>query len=217
MWNEILPPCSQALASDPWKRAAQRAGRYQGEQQQPRPITQISPIDPKSLHVTAQKSFELIMSNTHHSEILKRSRSFDVLERLLQILQLLIDLALGLLSGLDGLRLEGLNRLDLSVDIVLLWLESAELLLEVVDDGLVLEHAAVVREVDSLWLLGQKLHLATGVVVALLECYESVGGISFEAELAAQAGPVDFGGCAALYEVLLAIHSRRVMGVLYAD
>jgi len=62
-----------------------------------------------------------------------------------------------------------------------------------------------VGEVDSLWLLGQELHLATGVIVALLEGYKSVGGVAFEAELAAQAGPVDFGGCAALYGGVLAI------------
>ena len=145
------------------------------------------------------------MSNTHHSEVLKRSRGLNVLESLLQVLQLLINLALGLLGSLDGLRLESLNRLDLPVDVVLLWLESVELLLEVVDDGLVLEHAAVVGEVDGLWLLGQDLDLAASVVVALLESYKSVGGVAFEAELAAQAGPVDFGGCAALYGGVLAI------------
>jgi len=62
-----------------------------------------------------------------------------------------------------------------------------------------------VAEVDGLWLLGQQLYLAAGVVVPLLEGYECVGGVAFEAELAAQAGPVDFGGCAALYRGVLAM------------
>lgn len=180
-WRSILPPCSQVLASGPWKRVARRAGRCPGEQQQPRPVTQISQIDPHPIHPPAQKIPPPTLSNTHHSEVLKRSRSLDVLERLLQILQLLINLALGLLSSLDGLRLECLDRLDLPVDVVLLRGEGVELLLEVVDDGLVLEDAAVVAEVDGLRLLGQQLHLAAGVVVALLEGYEGVGGVAFQA------------------------------------
>lgn len=47
------------------------------------------------------------------------------------------------------------------------------------------------------------MHLAAGVVVALLEGYEGVGGVALQAELGAQAGPVDFGGCAALYRGML--------------
>lgn len=43
------------------------------------------------------------------------------------------------------------------------------MVLDLVDDGLVLQDAAVVGEVDGLGLLGQDLDLAAGVIVALLE------------------------------------------------
>lgn len=136
--------------------------------------------------------------STHHSEILKRPRRLDVLQRSLQILQLRINLALGLLGALDSLSLVGLDGLDLTVDIVLLDGEAGELLLNVVNDGLVLEHGAVVAEVDVLGLLGQDLDLAARVVVALLERLQGLGGAASEAELSAKVGPVDFEGGATL-------------------
>jgi hypothetical protein len=86
---------------------------------------------------------------THHSQIGKRPGILDVLQRLLQIAQFLIHDSLGLLGALNSLRLECLDRLDLPAHIVCLGLESVELLLNVVDDGLVLEDAAVVLEVDG--------------------------------------------------------------------
>ena len=123
--------------------------------------------------------------NTHHSEVLKRPGSLNVLERLLQVLQLRINLALGLLGALHSLGLESLNGLDLSLHIVLLGLESIELLLNVGDDVLVLQDAAVVREVDGLGLLGEDLDLAARVIVALLEVGEGLGGIASEAQFGA--------------------------------
>jgi hypothetical protein len=54
--------------------------------------------------------------------------------------------------------------------------------LDLVDDGLVLQDAAVVGEVDGLGLLGQELDLAAGVVVALLEVLERSGGLAAKAE-----------------------------------
>ena len=139
-----------------------------------------------------------ISEYTHHSEVLEGPGSLDVLQRLLKVLKLSIDLGLGLLGALDSLGLVGLNGLDLAVDVVLLDLEGGELLLDVVDDGGVLQDGAVVGEVDLLGLLGQDLDLAARIIVALLEGLEGLGGGATEAEFGAQVGPVDLGGGAAL-------------------
>lgn len=139
-----------------------------------------------------------ISEYTHHSEVLEGPGSLDVLKSLLKVLELSVDLQLGLLGALDSLGLVGLNGLDLAVDVVLLDLEGVELLLDVVDDGGVLQDGAVVGEVDSLGLLGEDLDLAARIIVALLEGLESLGGGTTEAEFGAQVGPVDLGGGAAL-------------------
>jgi hypothetical protein len=139
-----------------------------------------------------------IPAYTHHSEVLEGPGSLDVLEGLVEVLQLSIDLGLGLLSALQGGSLVCLDGLDLAADVVLLDLEAGELLLNVVDDGGVLEDGAVVGEVDLLGLLGQDLDLAARVVVALLEGLQGLGGGAAEAEFGAQVGPVDLGGGAAL-------------------
>lgn len=140
----------------------------------------------------------VIHPKTYDGEVLERPGVLDVLQGLLQVLELGVDLCLGLLCALDGLGLEGVDGLELPVDIVLLWLEGGELLLDLVDDGLVLEHAAVVGKVDGLGMFAQLLELAAGVVVALLEGDQRVGGAAPEAQLGANLGPVDFEGCAAL-------------------
>lgn len=123
--------------------------------------------------------------NTYHSEVLKWSCGLNVLQRLLQVLQLGINLALGLLSALHSLCLESLNSLDLSLHIVLLWLERSELLLDIGDDVLVLQDRLVVCEVDVLGLVGEDLDLAARGIVALLEAREGVCGASLEAEFGA--------------------------------
>lgn len=128
--------------------------------------------------------------NTHHSQVLKRPSFLDILQRFLQILKLHINPALGLLRALHSLRLESLDGLDLAVDIVLLDAVALELLLDVVDDGGVLQDLAVVREVDVLRLLAEHLHAAAGIVIALLEGGERLCGAAFEAELGADSGPV---------------------------
>lgn len=137
---------------------------------------------------------------THHSEVLERTSRLNVLKSLLKILQLRINLALGLLRALHSLGLESRNRLDLPLNIVLLGLESVELLLDVGDDVLVLQEAAVVGEVDGLRRLGEDLDFAARVIVALLEVGEGLGGIASQAELGAQVGPVDFEGSRTLWE-----------------
>ena len=129
--------------------------------------------------------------HTYHSEVLERPSALNVLQGSLEILQLCVDLALGLLGALHSLRLESLDALDLALDVVLLHLEAAHLLLDVVDDGLVLEDAAVVAEVDRLRLLGEDLDPAAGVVMALLEGLERLSGAATETELLGQGSPVE--------------------------
>lgn len=129
--------------------------------------------------------------HTYHSEVLERPSALNVLQGSLEVLQLCVDLALGLLGALHSLRLESLDALDLALDVVLLHLEAAHLLLDVVDDGLVLEDAAVVAEVDRLRLLGEDLDPAAGVVMALLEGLEGLSGAATEAELLGQCSPIE--------------------------
>lgn len=128
---------------------------------------------------------------TYHSEVLEWASSLNVLKSLLQVQKLSINLALGSFGAFDSLSLEGLNGLDLAVDVVLLDLEAVELLLNVIDDGLVLQDRAVVGEVDGLGLFGKDLYPAARVIVALLETGESLSGAATEAELLAQVGPVE--------------------------
>lgn len=131
-------------------------------------------------------------------KVVERPGVLDVLQCLLEVGELLVDDGLGLLGALDGLGLESLDGLDLPVYVVGLGLVGAELLLDVVDDGLVLEDGAVVGEVDGLGLLGEDGDLAAGVIVALLERLEGGSGVATEAELLAKLGPVELEGCAAL-------------------
>jgi hypothetical protein len=137
-------------------------------------------------------------SNTYHSKILKRSRTLNIRQRLLQILQLQLNPTLRLLRILHSLRLKRLNGLHLPINIIRRGLEVAEVLLDLVDDGLVLQDRAVVREVDLGGLFGELLHSAAGVFVALLEGLEGGGGLATEAEGAGYFGPVELEGCASL-------------------
>jgi hypothetical protein len=136
-------------------------------QQQPPPIAQ---------HISIPRQIPYKKPNTYHSQILKRPCSLNIAQRLLQISQLRINLTLRLLRALHSLGLKSLDGLDLALDIVLLGLESVDLLLDVRDDFLVLERAAVVGEVDGLRLVLQLLDSAARIVVALLEVGEGVGG-----------------------------------------
>lgn len=128
----------------------------------------------------------------YHSKILERPRLLDILQRLLQIHQLLVHKPLGLLRLADSLRLESLDRLDLAGDVVGCRLEALECLLDLIDHGLVLQRRAVVGEVDGLGLLGQGLHLAARIVVALLERCQGIRRLALEAERGANLRPVNF-------------------------
>ena len=136
--------------------------------------------------------------STYDSEVLEGTGSLDVLQSLLQVHQLGVNLALSLLSVGNGLGLEGVNGLKLAGNVVGGRLEVLEVVLDLVDDGLVLQDLAVVREVDGLGLLGENLDLAAGVIVALLEGLERSGGLTAEAEGGGHLGPVDLESGAAL-------------------
>lgn len=140
-------------------------------------------------------------TNTYHGEVLEGTGGLDVLQGLLQVDELSVDLALGLLGVLDGLGLEGIDGLQLAADIVRSRLEALEVVLDLVNDGLVLEDAAVVGKVDGLGLLGQDLDLAAGVIVALLEGLQRGGGLAAEAEGGRDLDPIDLECGAALFRV----------------
>lgn len=118
----------------------------------------------------------------------------------MQVHQLGLNATLGLLSRLDSLSLKGIDSLELTGNIVGGRLEGLEVVLDLVNDGLVLERLAVVREVDGLGLLGQHGHFAAGIVVALLEGLEGCCGLAAKAERAGDFGPVDFESGATLGE-----------------
>lgn len=182
-------PCIQERPSGPSTRAAQYACRYLAVQRQPLPASVVSDL-PSSIPV--------IEVCTYHGEILKRPCLLNVLERLLQVLQLLVDHRLRLFRRLHSLGLEGLNGLDLPVDIVRLGLEGVEASLNLIDNGSVLENGAVVREVDGLRLLLKDSHFAARIVIALLEGLQGCGRVSLKTELCADLGPVELEGGAAL-------------------
>lgn len=73
------------------------------------------------------------------------------------------------------------------------------MVLDLVDDGLVLQDLTVVVEVDGLRLLREDLDLAAGIVIALLEGLKRSGSLATEAERGRDLGPVDLESGAALY------------------
>lgn len=72
------------------------------------------------------------------------------------------------------------------------------MLLNLVDNGGVLEDGLVVCEVYLGRLLRESLNTATGIFVALLKGLEGVRGGSLESEGLGNFGPVKFEGCTAL-------------------
>lgn len=131
------------------------------------------------------------MGGTYNSEFIEGTGGLDVLKGLLEVAEFSLNLALGLLSALDSLGLEGINGLQLAGNIVGGGLEVLELVLDLVDDGLVLQDAAVTGEVDGLRLLGKELNLAARIVVTLLESLQRGSGLAAEAEGAGRLDPVD--------------------------
>ena len=192
--QQFYVPCSLERPSVPWRRAEWFSRRYLGGQRRLRPGVKCQP---PSINTN-------VSSTTYHSEVLEWAGVLDVLQGLLQILELHVDSALGLLGVLDGLGLEGLNGLDLARDVVGSRLERLEVVLYGVDDGLVLESRAVVAEVHSGWRLGQLLELAAGIFVALLEGVEGGDGLAAEPKARGDCLPVKLESCATLLVMLSA-------------
>ena len=150
--------------------------------------------------VSIQKKYLRIKKKkTYDGELIKWPGSLDILQSLLQVHQLGLDATLGLLGRLDGLSLKGIDGLELTSNVVGGRLEGLEVVLNLVNDGLVLEGLAVVRKVDGLGLLGQHGYFAAGVIVALLEGLEGCGGLAAKSQGAGDFGPVDFESGATLY------------------
>lgn len=78
------------------------------------------------------------------------------------------------------------------------------MLLDLIDNGLVLQHLAVVGEVDGLGRFGQDLNLAAGVVVTLLEGLERGSGLTAESKALGYFGPIEFESSAPLINCMLA-------------
>lgn len=179
-------PCNPAPSIGPWKRAGRSSRRSTSRRRQPRPAECENPINHPRVR------------DTYDSEVLEWSGLLDVLEGGGEVLELEVNGLLGGLGVLDGLGLEGVNGLQLSADIVADGSEGLESLLDLVDDGLVLEDGSVLGEVDGGGLLAELLDLAADVLVALLEGLEGGDGLATETEGAGDLGPVKLESCASL-------------------
>lgn len=184
-------PCSQAASICPWKPRKQSSHQSRAERKQPHPRKTLK--SNSKIHSTSNPA------KTYHSELVEGTSGLNVLQGLRQATELSLDLALGLLGVLHSLGLESVNGLQLAVDVVGGGLEVLEVVLELVDDSLVLQDAAVVGEVDLLGSLGEDLHLTAGVIVALLEGLEGGCGLAAEAQGAGDLDPVDLECGATLY------------------
>jgi len=69
-------------------------------------------------------------------------------------------------------------------------------LLDLVDDGLVLQDGAVVCKVELGWLIGQHLNPTAGILIALLKSLERGGGLTSQAKGAGYFRPVELESCA---------------------
>jgi hypothetical protein len=162
----------------------------------------------KSIEIVYTITTTLALEGTYHSEIFERSSILNIPKSLIQILQLLINNALRLLGTLNSLSLKGLDGLDLPLDVIGSRLECLEGALNLVNDGCVLQLTAVEGEVNILRVFGELLELAAGVIVALLESDEGVGGRAFQSELAAEGGPVQLEGGTSLLNVLALLFGK---------
>ncbi|KAI6753107.1 hypothetical protein HG531_005276 [Fusarium graminearum] len=150
-------------------------------------------------------------------EVLEWSGLLDVLQGSGEVLELEVDGLLGGLGVLDGLSLEGIDGLQLSADIVGNGLEGVESLLDLVDDGLVLEDGSILGEVDGGGLLLELLDLAADVLVALLEGLQGGNSLATETEGAGDLGPVKLESCASLLAGLAVVVTRVVLSVLRSE
>lgn len=74
---------------------------------------------------------------------------------------------------------------------------------DLVNHSVVLQESTVVAEVDLLRCLAQQLHLAAGILVALLEGLKGGNGLATESEVALDCYPVELESCASLIDSLV--------------
>lgn len=129
-------------------------------------------------------------------ELVKGSGGLNVGEGGLKVSELLLDGGGGLLSVGESLGLKGLDGLELLGDVVGDGLEVLVGGLDLVDNVLVLEGAAVGGEVDLGGLGGEVEELLAGLVIALAEGVEGGDGGASESEGGDNLGPVDLDGSA---------------------
>merc|ERR1712058_8436 len=110
-----------------------------------------------------------------HSHLVPPSSTLDIAERLVQALQLNLNLALGILGIFNSNLLESFNRANLLVNVVCLGLKGLEVLLDLVDHSSVLEDGAVIAEVDAGGLVLENRQAAAGLVISLLEVVQGAG------------------------------------------
>ncbi len=72
------------------------------------------------------------------------------------------------------------------------------MLLDLVNDGLILQDGTVMSEVDFGRLFGELGHPAAGILVALLESLEGGDSLATETERAGYFGPVELERCTSL-------------------
>ena len=89
------------------------------------------------------------MNNTHNSQVLNRPRLLNILQRPLQILQLLINFSFRLFRTLDCLGFKSLNGFHLSTQIISGRFEPFHSRLDFVNDALILELRSVLCKVHA--------------------------------------------------------------------
>jgi len=83
------------------------------------------------------------------------------------------------------------------------------MLLNLVNNGLVLQNRTVVCEVDFGGLLGELGYSATGILVALLEGLEGGGGLAAKTEGGGDFNPVELERCTSLERRYVSYDRRR--------
>lgn len=145
-----------------------------------------------------------------NGSLLPWSGTLNITQCLFEAPQFHLNLGLCLLSISQSDLLEALNRPQLLVDIVSLWLESLVVLLDLVNDLGVLENGTVRSEIDLLRLVLKLLEFSASVVVTLLEVCERGGCLASETKLGSNFGPVELCGSAlSKFHVSLDSNSSR--------
>lgn len=136
-----------------------------------------------------------------NGEVLERTRLLDVVQRSLEVPELLVNLLGSLLGAYDlcfqtvtpisptiprrfingkntnGLGFERFDGLDVSADVVCHGLERLENALSLIDDSLVLNQRAVLGDVDGGGLGGQLVVDTESLGVSLAESLEGCNGL----------------------------------------